>query len=289
METFYYYERSELHLSNKKLGCSESAYEKLEKKGKISEERLDLLYYLQRYRALTLPMVETITGRGREELREDLKALMEYGLVIKQFYKYMDEEVEDRSVTFYCTSAKLPGSVTLSNKKHDFLWQPDLPIENAMAILAFNQFHLALMNNVPKKVIQAQLQFYIRNDIVDGRYKLKGKKLHLGYSLLFVHAVRDFAKQNTEISQLIERVKHSCMMDGEKAPWFILICENKLQCAYIEKKIKGNPETRDVLVYYLLDTDFSYDENPLLYLQRFRFEDSETRIKTEFFKVEAWY
>ena len=30
METFYFYERAKLHLSNKKLGCSEADFEKLE-------------------------------------------------------------------------------------------------------------------------------------------------------------------------------------------------------------------------------------------------------------------
>ena len=289
METFYFYERAKLHLSNKKLGCSEADFEKLDSKDKIGDERIALIHLLQRYRALTLPMIEVLTKRENDLLVDDLTALMEYGLIIKQFFQYMDEKEEAQSVTFYCASANLPKKVALPDKKNDFVWNQNLSIGEAMSILAFNQFHISLMKNVQKKYIQAQLQFFIRNDVIDGRYRLKGSKLHLGYSHLFVHAVRDIANRNDEIGGMLQRIKHACISDGEMVPWFILICENKLQCAYIEKKLKLNPDTRDLSVYYLLDTDFSYDENPLHSLQTFRFEDYNTKIKSEFYKIENWY
>lgn len=78
-------------------------------------------------------------------------------------------------------------------------------------------------------------------------------------------------------------------MDGQQVPWFILICENKLQCAYIEQKLKKIPDIRELSIYYLLDTDFSYDENPLHSLQTFRFEDHNTRIESNIYRIEEWY
>ena len=289
METFYFYERAKLHLSNKKLGCSEADFEKLESKGKIGHERVELLHLLQKYRVLTLPMIKALTKREEPSLVADLTALMDYGLVIKQFYEYTDEIYEERSATMYCASPGLPQKVVLSDKKNDFIWYQGISLGEMTSILAFNQFHIALILNVPKKYLQAQLQFFIRNDVVDGRYKLKGSKLHLGHSHLFVHAVRDIANRKDSIAQLIQRVKHACIMDGQQVPWFILICENKLQCAYIEQKLKKIPDIRELSIYYLLDTDFSYDENPLHSLQTFRFEDHNTRIESNVYRIEEWY
>ena len=145
METFYFYERAKLHLSNKKLGCSEADFEKLESKGKIGHERVELLHLLQKYRVLTLPMIKALTKREEPSLVADLTALMDYGLVIKQFYEYTDEIYEERSATMYCASPGIPQKVVLSDKKNDFIWYQGISLGEMTSILAFNQFHIALI------------------------------------------------------------------------------------------------------------------------------------------------
>lgn len=289
METFYYYERARLHLCNSNLYCSDEDYEKLVSKGKIDKYRVDILNSLQKYQVLTIQMLMVLLKREKEELSSDLQSLMEYGLIIKQFYVYFDEDIEEWSATFYCVSPRLPRKVQLKDKKNDFCWSKDLFMPDVMGILAFNQFHLAFIENIPKKAYQTQLQYHLRGATIDGRYILKGKHFHLGYSHLCVHAIRDFGHKNTEAVELMQKIYHTCTYQGDKQPWFIFICEHKRQCAYIDRKIRANPETRGIRIYFLLDTDIAYDENPLCYLQTYRFMDGEREVKSEIFKVNEWF
>lgn len=289
MSTFYYYKSAELHLCNRLLSCTEENFEKLKKKGKITGQRIKILFLLQKYRILTEKMLEILTGQECEELHKDLTALMEYGLLIKQFYECRAGEDIVRTQTFYCASPGLPGEVVEPEKKNDFIWTRELRIADAMSALSFNQFHIALINNIPKKALQAQLSYSVRNVTVDGRYRLKGRKFHLGYSHVIAISVRDFAEHNARLPKLLSHINESYAYGNEKMPWIVLICENKVQCANLNRKIKTNPETAELIVYYLLDTDIEFCENPLHVLQTHQFADRDKEIKSEIFQVEDWF
>ena len=79
------------------------------------------------------------------------------------------------------------------------------------------------------------------------------------------------------------------MYGSEKMPWFIFVCENKAQCAYISRRIKTDPETRELMFYFILDTDIEYNENPLHILQTYRFANEDQEIMSETFKVDDWF
>lgn len=289
MATFYYYPQAMLHLCNSSLSCSEENYAKLSAKGKIGEDRLNLLFLLQKYRAMTLDMITLLTGQQPDFLHNELDTLMEYGLVIKQFYEAKVEGEKVRTHTFYCVSEPLPAAAVCQDKKNDFIWNKELFIGDAMAILSFNQFHLSLINSTPHKALQAQTQYHIAEEIADGRYKLKGKKFQLGYSHVIVFSVRDFAGHNVKIIERLQKIGSHYSYAKEKMPWFILVCENKIQCCNINRKIKMNPETKDFSVFFLLDTDLAYDENPLQILQTYRFVNKEREILSETFHIDPWY
>lgn len=289
MSTFYYYKNAELHLCNRLLACTEENFLKLKNKGKITEERLQLIALVQKYRALTERMIQVLTRRKIEELQTDFTSLVDYGLLIKQFYECRMEEDTTRTETFYCASPGLPEELVEPDKKNDFLWKKDLRISDAMSILSFNQFHIALTENVPKKFLQAQMCYSVKKIVVDGRYRLKGKKFYLGYSHVFAVSVRDFAEHNAKIKDLILHISESYAYGSEKMPWIILICENKVQCANLNRKIKSDPDAREMTVYYILDTDIEFNENPLHVLQTFRFANEDKEIVSETFKVEDWF
>lgn len=289
MATFYYNKRAKLHLCNRLLSCTEENYRKLKEKGKITPERIQVLSFLQKYRALTMDMLKELTGRSSEELAADLTSLMEYGLLVKQFYECMIEQESIRTETFYCASSSLPKEIREEGVKNSFLWSKDLPLADAMEILAFNQFHIALLKNVPKKAIQTQMSYRIKGVVVDGRYRLKGKKFHLGYSHLMVIAVRDFAPYNVQIETTLLRVKEAYAYGPEKMPWVILLCENKDQCANLFRKFRLDAELRELQIYFVLDTDIAYYENPLCALQTHRFANENKEVVSETFRISEWF
>ena len=289
MATFYYYPNATLHLCNQLLSCTEESFNKLMEKGKITTERFDILHTLQKYRALTLEMLSHLFNLSEDKLHEELDALMEYGLVIKQFYEANEEGESIRTPTFYCASPSLPAKAVLPDKKNDFTWSKTLFIGDAMTILAFNQFHLSLVQLVPHKAIQAQMQYVVRGEIADGRYRLKSKRFMLGYSHLFVLAVRDFADHNLKIVEKLKKFNEAYAYSKEKMPWFILICENKYQCCQINQRLQAEPGTRNMFIYYLLDTDLEYGDNPLLVLQTYRFANEEQETVSETYRIDPWY
>lgn len=288
MATFYYYSRAELHVCNKQLVCSGESFERLVTKGKIGKERNEIIILLCRYRILTLEMAAYILKRKQEEVYQDMDALSEYGLVLKQFYEYKCEDEPERTQTFYCASSVLPGEFSELNR-FGFLWEKGLRLEEVMKILSFNQFHVALTENVPQKALQAQVNYDIKGVSVDGRYRLKSRRYERGYSHLMVFAIRDFAAENTKV---VDRVKHVCgyyAYREEKMPWFVLICENKVQCAHLQRKLKSDLETREAVVFFLLDTDIELYENPLHTLQTFRYANEEREIVAETYRINDWF
>ena len=289
MATFYYYKRAKLHLCNEHLKCPEERFLKLKEKGKVTEEHLKWLFLIQKYRLLTLKMLCALTGKDSMKLHEELNRLVDYGLVVKQFFECDTADENVRTETFYAAAQFLPQEAMNKDKKNDFVWSTDIRIADAMSILAFNQFHIAFTRRIPKAALQAQTDYVVNNIHIDGRYRLKSKKYILGYSHLFVISVRDFAEQNHDIREKIKSVSKFYSYGKEKMPWFILICENRAQCAFINRLLKSDAETKDISVYYLLDTDIDYDENPLDILAVYRFANEEKEIVSEVFKAEAWY
>lgn len=289
MSTFYYFERPKLHVCSKLFCCTEESFGKLKEKGKITDDRKKILFIVQRYRILTLSMFEILTVRGKEELAKDLDALSEYGLLVKQFFEGLCEGENVRSETFYCAPPALPAEMVNRDKKNDFAWSKDIRLASAMSVLAFNQFHLALAGNVPGKALQSQTTFMVKNVMVDGRYRLKGKRFYQGYSHMIVLSVRDFSEHNKAVTDKVLHIKQSYLFGTEKMPWVVLLCENKEQCAHINMKLKQNNETADMGVYFLLDTDIEFDENPLHVLQTYRYGNSGREIVSETFRVEDWF
>lgn len=289
MATFYYYPNACLHLCNQLLSCTEESFTKLKEKGKVGEERLGLLHLLQEHKLLTLPMISRLCDKPEDFLHEELDALMEYGLVIKQFFNASEYQESIKTQTFYSASDPLPKEAVLPAKKNDFTWSKELSIVDAMSILSFNQFHLSLLHVVPKKAIQAQRDYTARKVTVDGRYKLKSKRFRLGYSHMMVLSVRDFAAKKIELVDRLLQIRDAFAFGKEKMPWFVLLCENKEQCCQINSQIKGNPSTKELSVYFLLDTDFEYGENPLSMLQTYRFTIEDKNIVSETFRIDKWY
>ena len=289
MATFYYNKRAKLHLCNQLLTCTEESYCRLKEKGKITPGRLRILSLLQTYRALTLEMLRELTGEMSSELDADLTALMDYGLLIKQFYECFVEEESTRTETFYCASPWLPKEVEDKDRKNAFGWTKELLLADAMSILAFNQFHIAFTNNVPRKALQAQLSYDVKNVVVDGRYRLKGRRFHMGYSHLMVIAVRDFAQHNVQIVDSLRQVKEAYAYGTQKMPWIILLCENKDQCANLFRKFRSDMELRELQIYFLLDTDIAFYENPLYALQTHRFANADREVVSETYRVSDWF
>ena len=289
MAIFYYCKSAKLHLCSKTLGCTEEDYEKLKEKGKITKEHIEMLFLLQKYRALTDTMLSDLMGADKKHVHQELEKLSEYGLVIKQFYEGERFETNARTETFYCAGLHLPKETVNENKMNDFTWSREIKIEDIMAILSFNQFHIALTSYVPKKALQAQTCYNVRHVCVDGRYRLKSSKFQLGYSHLFVISVRDFAERNVQLTEKLKAIKEYYSYSAEKMPWFVLLCENRNQCCRLNKRIHENPDLSDVLVYYLLDTDIAKGENPLYVLQTYHFANKEQEIESKIFCVKDWY
>lgn len=289
MSTFYYIERPKLHVCSRLFSCTEESYEKLKEKGKIMEDRKKLLFIIQKYRLLTLAMIAQLTGRDKEQLVKDLDALSEYGLLVKQFFEGLCEGENVRSETFYCAPPTLPQEMVNPDKKNEFVWSKDIRLASAMSILSFNQFHIALLKNVPGKALQSQIAFMVRKVMVDGRYRLKGRRFFQGYSHMIVLSVRDFSEHNKAVADKVLHIKESYSFGTEKMPWIVLLCENKEQCAHINLKLKQKNETAEMGVYFLLDTDIEFDENPLHILQTYRYGNNGREIVSETFRVEDWF
>lgn len=289
MATFYYNKHAKLHLCNQLFGCTEESYQKLKEKGKITSERIRVLFLLKRYRFLTIEMLSELTGRQAQELSLDLTSLMDYGLLVKQFYECMIETESIRTETFYCASCKLPKELEEEKQKQDFAWSENLSLADTMSVLAFNQFHIAFLRNVPKKAFQAQLLYHVKDVVVDGRYHLKGKRFHRGYSHLMVIAVRDFAQHNVQVMETLQRIKEVYAYGTEKMPWVVLLCENKNQCANLFRKFKIDVELRELQIYFVLDTDIAFYENPLCALQIHRFANENKEVVSESFRIVEWF
>lgn len=256
-------------------------------KGKLKKERLSALQTIKKYGLLTLPMAAILLREEKETLYENLETLSAYGLVIKQFYECRCDGEDLRTEGFYCAAPIQP--VLESQKPGEFVWKKELRIEEAMSLLAFNQFHIALAQHVPKRAIYVRFHCLVRGIRIDGRYHLKGSRYRLGYSHMMALAVRDFTDHNKRIVDNIHKVWEYYAYGEEKVPWFVLICENKLQCATINRRIRSRPDMSDILVFYILDTDLDFRENPLLVLQKFRFAGESREIVSETYKIETWY
>lgn len=289
MAIFYFCEYAKLHLCNKNLGCTEHDYLKLKEKGKITKERLNLLFLLQKYKILTESMLTILTGEDKKALHQELDVLSDFGLVIKQFFEGEKFQTNMRSETFYCAATHLPEEAINRDKKNDFVWSRELKVEDVMKILSFNQFHIALTKYVPKKALQAQTSYKVRDIEADGRYKLKSRKFQMGYSHLFIFSVRDFAAHNVQVAEKMKKIKEFYSYGTEKMPWFILLCENRVQCCNLTRRIKAEADLKDMIVYYILDTDIEYGENPLHILQTYHFANGEKTIVSDNFKVDDWY
>lgn len=289
MATYYYLERAELHVCNKQLGCSQESYDRLYRKGKIGETKLAILGVLARNRLLTEEMIRLLLPQEVGELHEELASLAEYGLALKQFFVGKVDGEEVRTVTFYCLPAVSPDIERIRDIKRKWSWKKKLTISEAMAELAYMQFHIALCNSVPKKAIQAYTHYSVRGKEISGRYRLKSRNYSLGYSHMFVEPVRDFAKDNVNIVQLIGHVCDAYAFSDIKMPWFVLLCENKIQCANLSRKLKASQSTREAQVFYLLDTDYDMTENPLKVLQTYQFEGEAQRVIGETYCIRDWF
>lgn len=289
MATFYYLERAELHVCNKQLACSQDSYDRLDRKGKVGESKLAILGVLARYRVLTEEMIQYLLPQKVDGLHEELDMLAEYGLVLKQFFQGKVDGEEVRTVTFYCLPEALPDIEEIRGIKRMWKWNKELTISEAMAELAFMQFHIALRNNIPKKAMQAYTHYSVRGWEISGRYRLKSRNYSLGYSHVFVEPVRDFAKDNVGVTELIGHVCDAYAFSDVKMPWFVLLCENKIQCANLSRKLKANQSTREAEVFYLLDTDYDMTENPLKVLQTYQFEGETQRVIGETYSIRDWF
>lgn len=286
MPTFYYQKEATLHLCNKQLYCSQNSYMKLCKKEKITEFRLRILSLLNAYRILTEDMIAVLTGHP-SNLHTELDSLSEYGLIIKQFYECNCKGEMIRTHTFYSVSACLPFKIN-QTWNTGYKWDTHIKMEDAMSILAFNHFHLALCSSIPKKHLQAQTTYQAGGVVVDGQYKLKSRKYYLGYSLCIAIAVRDISTHNIKIHKTLDTLRQHYNASFKKMPWFILICENELQCAHINQRLMTHPDLKKLTVFFILDTDIEYDENPLSVLQKYRIGVSNEVI-SETYCIKNWY
>ncbi len=290
MAVFYYLQKAELHMCNKQLACSQESYERLERKGKIGDRRLQILEHLLKYRFLTEEMIRFLLKCSEsEDIHAELDVLAEYGLILKQFFVGKVDGEEIKTVTFYSCSAELPRIEGIADIKKTWSWNKEIAINQAMGELAFSQFHIALCNSVPRKAIQAQTHYTVRGKIIDGRYRLKGRKYSLGYSHMIVQPVRDVAADNMDIVRTIGHVCDAYAYSDVKMPWFVLLCENKVQCANLTRRLKIDQKTREAQVFYLLDTDYDLEENPLKVLQTYQFEEDGQRIISETYCIQDWF
>ena len=124
---------------------------------------------------------------------------------------------------------------------------------------------------------------------MDGIYHLKGRRYVLGYSHMIAVAVRDFAERNKGIADSIHKVWEHYAYGEEKNPWFVLICENKLQCANISRRIRARPDMAEIRVFFVLDTDLDFQENPLMVLQNYRFAGEGREIISETYEIAKWF
>ena len=96
-------------------------------------------------------------------------------------------------------------------------------------------------------------------------------------------------KDNVNIVQLIGHVCDAYAFSDIKMPWFVLLCENKIQCANLSRKLKASQSTREAQVIYLLDTDYDMTENPLKVLQTYQFEGEAQRVIGETYCIRDWF
>ena len=292
MMRFQYLPKSTLHVCNKQMACSDKSYERLVKKEKIHRTQLEIIKMLLQYRLLTKEMISFCVSE--DDLQKQLDALSEYGLIIKQFYEGRIENEQVKSCTFYAVSPHLPNACKEAigeGRYSDYVWSREIRIENAMAILSFNQFHFCLKHIVPRKYIQTQVEYQIGQYTIDGRYCLKNKGRRYGYSHLLVISVRDYGQQNMDIVSMIKWIDQFYRENPQKGklPWYILLCENEAQCANINRHFSWEDSIEHSPLYYVLDSDVQYGENPLHVLQMFHFKESERDICSEVYSVENWW
>lgn len=288
MATFYYYSNAKLHICNKQLLCSDESYERICKRGRVTDTWKEILHYVQKYHLLTEEMLCFLMKRPAGSLGDELDVLMEYGLIVKQFYEGVVEDEPMRTLTFYSQCEHMPSGA-YEPSADVFEWNGKMKIADACAKLAFNQFNIALIKSVPAKAIQSQPGYVVKGVTVEGMYRLKSRKYRMGYSRMAVLSVRDFGDHNAVVTKVIAHIVKCYTYEGGKIPWFVLLCENKKQCARISRRIKADPATAGAEVYFLLDTDFELYENPLHYLQTFHFRNGEKEIYSESYKITDWF
>lgn len=206
VSTFYYYEKAMLHVCGRAGTCSMRDYKRLMEKGKLTQERLKALMLVKEHGLLSLSMMAFLLKTEERRLYEDLETLCEYGLLMKQFYECQCDKEAIRTEGFYAIPPRMPIFEGKNRGREAFTWTRELRIEDAMSILAFNQFHIALAAHVPGRALRVWFDYHVRGVLISGRYYLKGRRYQLGYSHLMVMAVRDFAAHNKQAASDIHKV-----------------------------------------------------------------------------------
>lgn len=218
-------------------------------------------------------------------MRKILEGLEEYGLIIRQYFKYECDREELRTPVFYCMSANLPFD-SEKTEADDFRWSKDLTIAAAMSVMNYNLFHLIVKREVPRKAIQMQTNYRVGDVVVEGRYRLKGRSFFKGYSHCMILSVCDFSEQNNAVAEKIRKVTDYYSGKEEKVPWFVIICENSVQAAHLSLKIMDKMGS-DYQVYFLLANDLEFGENPFHTLQKVRMNGE--KVEAENYLIEDWY
>jgi len=291
LEFYNFCFKAELNLNNEKLRCSEEDYERLKVKNLIAQAHAEIIYLLQKYKLLSEEMLSALMGRETAEIQGYLTSLVSFGLVIKQFFTFNNENVSGRSLYFYSVPEELPRELKDLNKKNEFVWSRELPMDEAMEILSFNKFYISLVKNVPRWAFQAQPDYRVKDVVIDGRFVLKSRNFYLGYSHMFVLAVRDCAKQKERMMDCMIKAKKAFAYSDKKMPWFVIICESKAQAAMINSDIKTERELEDVLFYFIMDQELSFTENPLHFLKSIHFMNGGAKIEEQDHSIldETWF
>ena len=286
MPIFSYHPRSTLCVGNECLKCDEDRYLRLINKNKITDEHRNIIQCLNRYRLLTIPLMSKLLNIPSNILKADLKNLETYGIVIRQYYQYESEGEKKNTPTFFCLSAQLPFKIESDRSNMGWIWNKDLRIEDAMAILNFNLFHAILRTDVPHRAIQAQLNYKLGNLIVNGRYKLKSRKFYKGYSHCMVLSSVDFSESNKRVVNDIIKIWEFRESTIEKIPWIIVICENNVQAIHIKESI---PEDilRDHELFFVFCGEMEFNESPFEILQAV--SRNGEKIISENYIIENWY
>ena len=284
MSQFAYHPKATLYICNSCLECKKDRYENLIEKHKIQADEINIMRCLNKHSFLTLTLLSKLIKIPESVLREELNRLEEYGLVIRQYYKFNSEGEQKRSPVFYSMAEKLP--FRFSDEKENVKWNASLKMEEVMPILTWNLFYSILTRDIPRKNIQIQQQYRIGNLTVSGRLKLKDKKFFKGYSHCIVISVSDCALYNSKLPEDINRIYKYLDHPMEKRPWFLIICESSRQAAWLNEKIKKEVPA-ECGVYYITAIDLEAGENPFLCIQDIHFEDEDIVTKT--LVMDDWY